>query len=148
MASHVTENLREVYAVFLIAGKEYGIAIEAISSILNPLGDYSLTEQFSLGIDSIKIGKDEIPFINFYELSHIKSPPHSQSTRIIIVSSDGHKAAFYVEQVKDFITSGTKNFFNKERISITEQPYLKWQIIYGNRHILLPDFDKMLEEIV
>jgi len=147
MQNHGTVDSQEVYAVFLIAGKEHGIAIEAISSILNPLGDYSLTEQFTIGLDSIKMGKEEVPFINFYKLSHVTSPPHSQRTRIIIVNSDGLKAAFYVEQITDFISSNTKYSFHKERISIMEQPYIKWQIIYGNRYILLPDFDQMLEEM-
>lgn len=148
MASHGTVDSREVYVVFLIAGKEYGIAIECVSSILNPLGDYSLTESFTIGTDSIKIGDGEVPFISFHELNNIKSPPHSQRTRIIIANSDDLKAAFYVEQVKDFISSDTKNFFKKESMSIAEQPYIKWQIIYEKRRILLPDFDKMLEEIV
>ena len=148
MASHGTVDSREVYVVFLIAGKEYGIAIEYVSSILNPLGDYSLTERFTIGTDSIKIGKEEIPIISFYELNNIKSPPYSQRTRIIIANSDDLKAAFYVDQVKDFISSDTKNFFNKESISIAGKPYIKWQIIYDKRHILLPNFDKMLEEIV
>ena len=147
MASQGTVGSREVYVVFLIAGKEYGLAIECVSSILNPLGDYSLTEQFTIGTDSIKIGKEEISFISFYELNNIKSPPHSQRTRIIIANSDDLKAAFYVEEVNDFISSNTKSFFNRKRISIAEQPYIKWQIIYDNRHILLPDFDKMLEKI-
>lgn len=146
MTNHGTVDSREVYVVFLIGGKEYGIAIECVSSILNPLGDYSLTERFTIGIDSIKIGDEEVPFISFYELNNLKSPPHSKSTRIIIANSDDLKAAFYVEHVKDFISSDTKNFFIKERISIAGQPYIKWQIIYNKRHILLPDFDKVLEE--
>jgi len=148
MASQSTVDSREVYVVFLIAGKEYGIALDVVFSILNPLGDYSLTERFTIGTDSIKIGKEEIPIISFYELNNIKSPPHSQRTRIIIVNSDDLKAAFYVEQVKDFISSDTKNFFNRKRISRAEQPYINWQIIYDKRYILLPDFDKMLEKIV
>jgi len=148
MGNQSTVDSREVYVVFLIAGKEYGVALDSVFSILNPLGDYSLTEHFTIGTDSIKIGKEEIPFISFYELNDIKSPPHSQRTRIIIANSDDLKAAFYVEEVKDFIPSNTKSFFNRKRISIAEQPYIKWQIIYDKRYILLPDFDKMLEKIV
>jgi chemotaxis signal transduction protein len=148
MGNQSTVDSREVYVVFLIAGKEYGVALDSVFSILNPLGDYSLTEHFTIGTDSIKIGKEEIPIISFYELNDIKSPPHSQRTRIIIANSDDLKAAFYVEEVKDFISSNTKSFFNRKRISIAEQPYIKWQIKYDKRYILLPDFDKMLEKIV
>ena len=103
---------------------------------------------FTIGTDSIKIGDGEVPLISFYESNNIKPSPHSQTTRIIIATSNDLKAAFYVDQVKDFVSADAKNFFNKEHISIAEQPYIKWQITYDNRHILLPDFDKILGEIV
>jgi chemotaxis signal transduction protein len=147
MASYGTVDSREVYVVFLIAGKEYGIAIECVSSILNPLGDYLLSEHITIGTDSIKIGEGEIPIISFHELNNIKPSLHSQRTRIIIANSDDFKAAFYVDQIKDFISSDTKNFFNKESISVTEQPYMKWQIVYNDRYILIPDFDKILTNV-
>ena len=72
MAGYGTMDSQEVYVVFLIGSKEYGIAIEFVSSILNPLGDYSLTEHFTIGTDSIKTNDGEVPLISFYELNNIK----------------------------------------------------------------------------
>ncbi|MEJ2103567.1 MAG: chemotaxis protein CheW [Ignavibacteriaceae bacterium] len=138
---------RQVYVVFLIGGKEFGMAIECVSSILNPLGDYSLTEHFTIGTDSIKTRDGEVPLISFYKLNNIKSAPHSERTRIIIATSNDQKAAFFVEMVKEFISFDFNNITCLDYSNERGQEYLKWQLTYDDRDILIPDFDKILSEI-
>jgi len=134
--------------VFLIAGNEYGINVKTLNSIINPLEDFSLRHSFNMKIDSLKVDDKEIPFINLYDLFNLKPPAHSKDARIIVVNIKKLTAAFYVENVKEFISVDIKGSILIEFISIPEEPLIKWKIKYSDRNILLPDFDKILTEII
>ena len=148
MANPDVKNSGVGYAVLLIAGNEYGINVKTLNSIINPLEDFSLRHSFSIGKDSLRIDDKEIPFINLYELYNIKSPAHTKDTRIIVVNIEEHTAAFYVEKVKEFISVDTKGSIPLEFISMPDELFIKWKIKYSDRDILLPDFDKILAEII
>jgi len=148
MANPDVENFGKGYAIFLIAGKEYGIDVRLLNSIINPQ-DF-ITSQHSLNTkkDSIWLADKEISIINLYELYNLQSPPHNTDTRVIVVNVEEQTFAFYVEKVKEFISIGTKISELSEFISINDEPLIKWKMKYGDRYILLPDFDKILSAVI
>ena len=148
MANPDVENSEKSYVVFLIAGNEYGVNVKALNLIIDPLEDFSLGHSINIRNDSLNVDDKEIPFINLYDLFNIKSPAHSKDTRIIVVNIKEHTTAFYVERAKEFISFDTKDSILLEFISIPEEPLIKWKIKYSDRNILLPDFDKILAEII
>jgi len=141
--------LKEGYAIFLIAGKEYGINLNILSSIIDPLRSYSSSDSFNISSESIKFEDREIPLIDIYSILKTKPPPQSKETRLIIVTKEGQEtAAFFVERVKEFISFDFKNSTCLDYSDDPGQEYLKWQLIYEDRYILIPDFDKILTEII
>ena len=148
MANPVIQNSGKGYAIFLIAGKEYGIDVERLHSIINPQDFITLQHSLNINKDSIRIDDKEISIINLYELYHLQSPPRNTDTRIIVVNIEEQTFAFYVEKVREFISIGTKSSELSEFISMNEEPLIKWKMKYGDRYILLPDFDKILTAII
>ena len=136
------------YAIFLIAGKEYGINIKILASIIDPLEDYSPRYSLDIGKGALRINNEEIPFINIYDLFNLKSPPQSKDTRIIIINIEEQLAAFYVEKIKVFIFADAKEPVLLEPVLKPDQPLVEWKIKWFDRYILLPDFDKILAEMV
>lgn len=139
-------DTREGYLIFLIGGIEYGINVKILSSIVNPLQNFSLEQSLSIGSNDVIIDGSEIPFIDFYESLDLKSPPpQSIDTHIVIADLNNHKFAFYVERVKEFISTDPENIMRFES-SEPRQSIIKEYIIMPGRNILLPDFDKILVE--
>lgn len=137
---------REGYLIFLVGGKEYGISVKIVSSVLNPLQNFSLKQTFDIGKGYILINDYEIPLIDFYEILNLSSvTPQSVNTRIIIVDFNSYKFAFYVEKVKEFISVNTDSIMRFES-SAPRQSIIKQYIIMPGRNILLPDFEKIFIE--
>ena len=136
------------YAIFLIAGKEYGIDVEQLNSIINPQEFISFQHSFTIKEDSICIDEKEISIINLYGIYHLHAPSQDTDTRIIVVNVEEHTFAFYVEKVKEFISIGTKSSEQSEFISMNDEPLIKWKMKYGDRYVLLPDFDKIFSAVI
>ena len=148
MAGPGRSDLREGYAIFLIAGKEYGVNVKILSLIIDPLRTYSFVKSFNINSESIKFENQEIPLIDIYSVFKTKPPPQSKETRLLIVTTgEQEKAAFFVEKVKEFITFDFKNTTCLDYSNDPGAEYLKWQLTYDDRDILIPDFDKILSEI-
>jgi len=139
---------RESYVIFQIAGREHCIPVSCIHSILNPLNDYSIESNIKIMGDSIISSDGEIPIIDFYELYFIKAPPQSGKTRIIIVNINNLKAAFFVDQIVEFISLISPVFSLVKNSSLIDPLLIKWQLEYHNRVIYLPDMEKILAEII
>jgi len=139
-------DTREGYLIFLIGGKEYGINVKIVSSVLNPKKNFPKEQSVIIETSAVIIDDDEIPFIDFYELLDVKSrPPKSIDTRIVITDLNNHKFAFYVERVKEFISTNTDSIVRFES-SEPRQSIIRQYIIMPGRNILLPDFDKIFVE--
>ena len=138
----------EGYAIFLIAGKEYGINVKILSSIIDPLRTHSFAKSLNISRESVIFEEQEIPLIDIYNVFKIDPPPQSTATRLMIVTTEEQeRAAFFVDSVKEFISIDSENTTCNDNSDEPEQEYLKWQIIYGDRYILIPDFDKILSKI-
>ena len=136
----------EGYLIFIIAGQEYGINMESVYSIINPLDNYTLEEIVEIKSRSIVIKNKEIPIINFYDLYNLKSPPQSKDTRIIVVNINEIKTAFYVDRIKELIAVGISSDPPPTLTSVSENPFIKCQLEFGDRHVLMPDIEKMVSD--
>ena len=136
----------EGYLIFIIAGQEYGINMESVYSIINPLDNYTLEEIVEIKSRSIVIKNKEIPIINFYDLYNLKSPPQSKDTRIIVVNINEIKTAFYVDRIKELIAVGISSDPPPTLTSVSENPFIKCQLEFGDRHVLMPDIEKMISD--
>jgi len=144
MANPDIPDFDKGYVIFLIAGKECAINVKTLYTIINPLEGFSFRYSFNIGEDSLIVDDVEIPFVNLYELFNKKPPVQSKDKRIIIVFIEKHKVAFYVEQVKEFISFNTKNPFPSEFISISDRPFIKGKMLVNDRSVLILDFDRIL----
>jgi chemotaxis signal transduction protein len=148
MANPDVENSGKGYAVFLIAGNEYGIDLKFLNSIINPQDFISSQHSLNIKKDSIWIDDKGNSLINLYELYDLPSPAQNTDTRIIVINIEEHTAAFYVEKVKEFISIDTKSSDLSKFISMDDEPLIKWKMKYGDRNILIPDFDKIFSSII
>jgi chemotaxis signal transduction protein len=148
MANPDVENSGKGYAIFLIAGNEYGIDVKLLNSIINPQDFISSQHSLNIKKDSIWIDDQGISLINLYELYDLPSPAQNTDTRIIVANVEEQTFAFYVEKVKEFISLDTKSSDLSEFNQMDEEPLIKWKMKYGDRYILLPDFDKILTAII
>jgi len=143
-----SSDSKEGYAVFLIAGKEYGINVKILASIIDPLRNYSSSDSYNINSESLKFEDQEIPLIDIYKLFKINAPPQSKETRLIIVTTEEQeRAAFFVEKVKEFISFDIKNSTSLNYSDEPGREYLKRQLLFGHRYILIPDFNKIISEI-
>jgi len=147
MANSEIPEFEKGCVIFLIAGMELAINVKTLYRIINPLEDLSIENSINIEKNFLVIDHEEIPFINLYELYKVGSPVHSEDIRIITVHNEEYKSAFYVEKVKEFISLNTKNFFPSEFISITDRPFIKGKLLFNDRSVFIPDFDRILAEV-
>jgi len=136
------------YVIFLIDGKEYGISLKTLYSIIKPLEDFSPRYSINIRKNSVQINDEEFPFISLYDLYNKKSPAHSKDTRIVIADIEDHRVAFYVEKIKEFISTDANGSIPLKIIAAPDEPLIKCQIKYNDRYILIPDFDRILAQTI
>lgn len=146
MANPDISDFDKGYVIFLIAGQECAINVKTLYTIINPLEGFSFRYSFNIGEESLIIDDIEIPFINLNELFNKKPPAQSKDRRIIIFHSEKHKAAFYVEKVKEFISLNMKSLSQSEFISISDRPFINGKLLFNDRSVLILDFDGILAE--
>ena len=148
MENSIFADSEKGYVIFLIDGEEYGIDLKTLYSIIKPLEDFTPRYSINIGKNSLQIDDEEFPFISLYDLFNKKSPAHSIDTRIIIVDVEDYKVAFYVEKIKEFISTDAKGLLPLKFIKATDESFIKCKIKFNERYILLPDFDRILAQTI
>ena len=148
MENSIFADLEKGYLIFLIDGEEYGIDLKTLYSIIKPLEDFTPRYSINIRKNSVQIDDEEFPFISLYDLFNKKSPAHSIDTRIIIVDVEDYKVAFYVEKIKEFISTDAKGLLPLKFIKVTDESLIKCKIKFNERYILLPDFDRILAQTI
>ena len=148
MENSIFADSEKGYVIFLIDGEEYGIDLKTLYSIIKPLEDFTPRYLINMGKNSLQIDDEEFPFISLYDLFNKKSPAHSIDTRIIIVDVEDYKVAFYVEKIKEFISTDAKGLLPLKFIKATDESFIKCKIKFNERYILLPDFDRILAQTI
>ena len=148
MENSIFADLEKGYLIFLIDGEEYGIDLKTLYSIIKPLEDFTPRYLINMGKNSLQIDDEEFPFISLYDLLNKKSPAHSKDTRIIIADVKDHKVAFYVEKIKEFISTDAKGLLPLKFIKATDESFIKCKIKFNERYILLPNFDRILAQTI
>ena len=148
MENSIFADSEKGYVIFLIDGEEYGIDLKTLYSIIKPLEDFTPRYLINMGKNSLQIDDEEFPFISLYDLFNKKSPAHSIDTRIIIVDVEDYKVAFYVEKIKEFISTDAKGLLPLKFIKVTDESLIKCKIKFNERYILLPDFDRILAQTI
>ena len=148
MENSIFADSEKGYVIFLIDGEEYGIDLKTLYSIIKPLEDFTPRYSINIGKNSLQIDDEEFPFISLYDLFNKKSPAHSKDTRIIIADVKDHKVAFYVEKIKEFISTDAKGLLPLKFIKATDESFIKCKIKFNERYILLPNFDRILAQTI
>jgi Chemotaxis signal transduction protein len=104
-------------------------------------------------VDSIKAtvhlreeGKStEFLLLNFASYFGLKERSLNSNTRMLFVQHKGNEYGFYVDSIKEIITTDKDFVRNKlEFISISGTDYIKGLIKFENRTFLFPDYDKII----
>jgi purine-binding chemotaxis protein CheW len=132
--------------VFKIAGLEFCIDIEYISSIITPQDKNMLTINNKPGNENIKINGAVIPILNFHSMFGLKTPPEDDNTRYVLLDLMKRKIVFMVDNIKEIISINKKTREALKYIPIEDKPYLNGKIIYEGQIILYPDLDKIIRD--
>ena len=132
--------------VFKIAGLDFCIDIEYVSSIITPQNNNMLTIKNKLGNENIKINEEMIPILNFHSMFGFKTPSEDYNTRYILLDFIKRKIAFMVDNIKEIISINKKTRDALKYVSIKNKPYLIGKIIYEGQIILYPDLEKIIRD--
>ncbi|MEE9574278.1 MAG: chemotaxis protein CheW [Candidatus Neomarinimicrobiota bacterium] len=132
--------------VFKIAGLEFCIDIDFVSSIITPQDKNMLTINNKPGNENIKINEEMIPILNFHSMFGFKTPPEDDNTRYILLDFSKRKIVFMVDNVKEIISINNKTHDELKYVPIEDKPYLSGKIIYDDQIILYPDLDKVIRD--
>ena len=132
--------------VFKIAGLDFCINIEYVSSIITPQNKNMLTIKNKLGNENIKINEEMIPILNFHSMFGFKTPPEDYNTRYVLLDFRKRKIAFMVDNIKELISLNKKTRDALKYVPIEDKPYLDGKIIYEGQIILYPDLDKIIRD--
>ncbi len=132
--------------VFNIAGLEFCIDIDFVSSIITPQDKNMLTTNNKLGNENIKINEEMIPILNFHSMFGFKTPPEDDNTRYILLDFSKRKIVFMVDNIKEIISINKKTHDVLKYVPIEDKPYLNGKIIYDGQIILYPDLDKVIRD--
>ena len=132
--------------VFKIAGLEFCIDIEYVSSIVTPQDKNMLTSINNLGNEKIKVNEEMMPILNFHSMFGLKTPPEDDNTRYILLDFMKRKFVFMVDNIKEIISINKKTRDALKYVPIEDKPYLIGKIIYEGQIILYPDLDKIIRD--
>ncbi len=132
--------------IFKIAGLDFCIDIEYVSSIITPQDKNMLTIKNKLGDENIKINEEMIPILNFHSMFGFKTPPEDDNTRYILLDFSKRKIAFMVDKIKEIISINNITREALKYVPIEDKPYLIGKIIYEGQIILYPDLDKIIRD--
>jgi purine-binding chemotaxis protein CheW len=132
--------------VFKIAGLDFCIDIEYVSSIITPQDKNMLTTNNKPGNENIKINEEMIPILNFHSMFGFKTPPEDDNTRYILLDFSKRKIVFMVDNIKEIISINKKTHDVLKYVPIEDKPYLNGKIIYDGQIILYPDLDKVIRD--
>jgi len=132
--------------VFKIAGLDFCIDIEYVSSIITPKDKNLLTSSNKLGNENIKIIEEMIPILNFHSMFGFKTPPEDDNTRYVLLDFMKRKFVFMVDNIKEIISINNKIRDALKYVPIEDKPYLDGKIIYEGQIILYPDLDKIIRD--
>ena len=132
--------------VFKIAGLEFCIDIEYVSSIITPQNKSLLTIKNKPGNESIKVNEETIPILNFHSMFGFKTPPEDDNTRYVLLDLMKRKIVFMVDNIKEIISINKKTREALKYIPIEDKPYLNGKIIYEGQIILYPDLEKIMRD--
>jgi len=132
--------------VFKIAGLDFCIDIEYVSSIITPQDKSLLTIKNKPGNENIKVNEETIPILNFHSMFGFKTPPEDDNTRYVLLDFIKRKIAFMVDNIKEIISINKKTRDVLKYVPIEDKPYLIGKIIYEGQIILYPDLDKIIRD--
>lgn len=126
--------------VFLLSDREYCADTKKIVAILKP-------EEISFDLEN-RTGKvlvrdnKEYLLTNVKKFLKLKEEKFSNSTRVILLESDGLKILFYVDQVLEIISIHTGSALIVQNEPL-EDEFIEMVIEYEHRRFELPDYHKM-----
>ncbi len=132
--------------VFKIAGLEFCIDIEYVSSIITPQDKSMLTTSNNLGNENIKVNEEMMPILNFHSMFGFKTPPEDDNTRYILLDFNKRKIVFMVDNIKEIISINKKTRDALNYVPLKDKPYLNGKIIHDGQIILYPDLDKIIRD--
>jgi len=132
--------------VFKIAGLDFCIDIEYVSSIITPQNKNMLTIKNKLGNENIKINEEMIPILNFHSMFGFKTLPEDYNTRYVLLDFINRKIAFMVDNIKEIISLNKKTRDALKYVPIEDKPYLIGKIIYEGQIIHYPNLDKIIRD--
>lgn len=132
--------------IFELSGKEFCSDIRDISAIINPAELRKTSWLESQKNYSIKINNLSIPLINLYEIFGLKKIDGDGEKRILVMEVKNSMFGFYVEKVKEVLTSN-KEFLQKINfIPYEGKANISGVLTYEGRKLFLPDFKKLLTQ--
>ena len=132
--------------VFNIAGLEFCIDIEYVSSIITPREKNMLTTSKTLGHENIKVNEEIMPILNFHSMFGLKTPPEDDNTRYVLLDFMKRKFIFMVDNIKEIISINKKTRDALKYVPIEDKPYLIGKIIHEGQIILYPDLEKIIRD--
>ena len=132
--------------VFKIAGLDFCVDIEYVSSIITPQNKSLLTIKNKSGNENIKVNEETIPILNFHSMFGLKTPPEDYNTRYVLLDLMKRKIVFMVDNIKEIISINKKTREALKYIPIEDKPYLNGKIIYEGQIILYPDLEKIMRD--
>ena len=132
--------------VFNIAGLEFCINIEYVSSIITPQDKNMLTTSNNLGNENIKVNEEMMPILNFHSMFGLKTPLEDDNTRYVLLDFMKRKFVFMVDNIKEIISINKKTREELKYVPIEDKPYLDGKIIYDGQIILYPDLEKIIRD--
>ncbi|MCZ6703773.1 MAG: CheW domain-containing protein, partial [Ignavibacteria bacterium] len=129
-----------------IAGLDFCIDIEYVSSIITPQNKKMLTIKNKLGNENIKVYEEMLPILNFHSVFGLKTPPEDDNTRYVLLDFRKRKIPFMVDNIKEIISLNKKTRDALKYVPIEDKPYLVGKIIYEGQIILYPDLEKIIRD--
>jgi len=142
----ISESLTGL-VIFEISRREFCADIKDVSAIINPK-DLPKKEEGSHDDLSINVNDLNITLIDLHKIFDIKHLPGTKDERIVLVEIEEKIIGFYVEKVKEIFTM-SKGFRSKIIFSPgNDNQYLLGKLTYGTRQLYIPDFSKIVMEVL
>lgn len=127
--------------IFELAGKEFCADIRDISAIINPTELYQ--QNLSEVENKIEINNMTIPLVDLYQIYGLRKNDTDGEKRILVVEIKNKLVGFFVEKVKEILTSSKEFLDNLKFIPYEGKEYLNGALTYEGRKLFLPDLEKL-----
>jgi purine-binding chemotaxis protein CheW len=132
--------------IFELAGKEFCADIKDISAIINPVELYAMSDLNNSEAAHVNLNNIKIPLVDLHTLYGMESKKTNGEKRILLIEVKNRMIGFFVEKVKEILTSSREFTQTLKYIPYEGKEFLRGVLTYEGRQLFLPDFSRLITQ--